>query len=81
MEPGKNDTICILPLDKKMSKGFLSNIAKMCKAFFHGCIIKMLPGIDINSIDKVTTRVLSFDSGLPLDIGTFPNPDAQSEVT
>ena len=75
VEKDKCDTICILPLDKKMSKSFLSNISKMCKAFFHGCKIKMLPSIDIDSIDKVEKRVLSLDSGIPLDFGTFPNPD------
>ena len=53
VEPGKSDTICILPLDKSMSKKFHSNINTMCKAFFHGCVIKTLSAIDIDSIDKV----------------------------
>jgi hypothetical protein len=47
----------------------------MCKAFFHGCHVKLLPSIDIESIDKVEKRVLSLDSGIPLDFGTFPQPD------
>jgi hypothetical protein len=73
VEPGKADTICILPLDKTMNKTFLSNISKMCKAFFHGCLIKMLPAIDIESIEKIEKRDLSVESDIPMDIGTFPN--------
>jgi hypothetical protein len=52
----------------------------MCKAFFFGCKIKILPKIDIDKIEKVEKRLLSLDSGIPLDIGTFPNPDSQNEV-
>ncbi len=35
----------------------------------------MLPAIDIDSIEKVEKRVLSFSSEEPMDIGTFPQPD------
>jgi hypothetical protein len=52
----------------------------MCKAFFFGCKVKTLPRFDIDMIDKVEKRVLSLTSGIPLDIGTFPKPDEQSEV-
>jgi hypothetical protein len=55
-----------------MSPKFLSQTAKMCKAFFFGCKVKLLRGIDIDSIEKVEKRVLSLSSGLPMDIGTFP---------
>ena len=80
MEEGKCDTICIVPLDKNISSKFLGQIAKMCKAFFFGCKVKTLPRYDIDMIDKVEKRVLSLTSCIPLDIGTFPKPDEQSEV-
>lgn len=52
----------------------------MCKAFFYGCKVKLLPGVDIDSIDKVEKRTLSMDSGIPLDIGTFPHPEQHNII-
>eukprot|EP00347_Sterkiella_histriomuscorum_P017046 403350867 len=58
VEKGKQDMICILPLDKKMSLSFLKNMQKMCQAFFLGCQIKILPSIEFQDIDKLESRVV-----------------------
>lgn len=65
LEKGISDTICILPLDKKMSKSFLKNLTKMCEAFFTGCKIKLLPGISMDTIDNIESRIFPGDPYSP----------------
>jgi hypothetical protein len=48
-----------------MSKSFLKNLVKMCEAFFYSCRIKLLPGVDIDQIEKVETRVFPGDPYSP----------------
>ena len=60
-----SDTICILPLDKDMGAEFLAKMVKMCKAFFHGCKVKLLPPFAIDSIKKIEKRVFPGDPYAP----------------
>jgi hypothetical protein len=46
-----------------MSNSFLKQISKMCKAFFLGCKVKLLPSVNIDSIEKVEKRVLEDEDG------------------
>lgn len=52
----------------------------MCLAFFHGCKVKILPAINIDSIEKVEKREISTDTTTKLDFGTFQNPDSQNTL-
>lgn len=53
--------ICIVPLDKNMSKSFLKNIKLMCEAFFYGSKVKILPSFSLQDIPKVDKRQIFDD--------------------
>jgi len=48
-----------------MSKPFLANLVEMCEAFFLGCKVKLLPGVGIESVDRIETREFPGDPCSP----------------
>ena len=50
-----------------MSSNFLKSIRYMCKAFFYGCKVKLLPAVPIETISKIETRILTEDIDTPVE--------------